>query len=64
MPDVNLLTYATLVPSLALVVAGAWMIRQRVADRALAADVATLFSARMGVCIEPRDSATILALTE
>ena len=64
MPDVNLLTYATLVPSLALVVAGAWMIRQRVADRALAADVATLFSARMGVRIEPRDSAAILALTE
>jgi hypothetical protein len=64
MLDVNLLTYATLVPSLALAVAGAWIIRQRVADRALAANVATLFSARMRGCIEPRDPAALLAPAE
>lgn len=64
MPDIAVLTYATLVPSLALAVTGAWMIRQRVADRALAADVATLFSARMSAPIEPSDPGVILAFNE
>lgn len=64
MPDIAVLTYATLVPSLTFAVAGAWMIRQRVADRALAADVATLFSARMGGRIEPSDPIAIPAVAE
>lgn len=64
MPDVAVLTYATLVPSLAFAVAGAWMIRQRAADRALAADVASLFSARMGVDFEPSPVFVIAAFSE
>jgi hypothetical protein len=53
MPDVTLLAYVTVFSSLVMALAAAWIISQRVGDRALAADVATLFSDHMVMADEP-----------
>ena len=56
MEEAQLLATATLLPAAALAVVAAWNVRLRMADRTLAANVATLFSSRMeddGVVTDP-----------
>jgi hypothetical protein len=55
MPDPGILAYASPVPSLTLAIAVVWFSRMRRADRALAANVAELFSARMVEPPEPQE---------
>jgi hypothetical protein len=59
MTDITTLAYASMVLGSALAAVGVWLARLRHADRALAADVATLFSAQMIETSEPRESLAV-----